>query len=288
MSLHAIIGLIVVGVGAVCRAQEATLRLGDVRLHYEVAGAGAPVVLIHGLANDVRTWDDQVGPFAQSFRVIRYDRRGFGRSTGIPDLTADPSDLAMLLDSLGIAAAHVVGHSAGARVALAFAVWYPQRVRGLVLYSSGPPDGFPLREEDRLLFGRMPRIAREHGLDSLGRLIMSLPAFHVPAHRSDVRDRVAAMWAAYSGRDILETHPPSGRTPLGSMDELARVRAPTLVIAGDADGAMFLQISDSLAARIRGAERATVRGGGHVVHMLQPAAFNAAVIAFLRRVDRQG
>lgn len=264
-----------------CEGQAGTVDVGGARIHFETAGAGVPLVLIHGWANDLRTWEDQFSAFAGDFLVVRYDRRGFGRSTSVGDLTADPADLAELLDSLGITSAHVVGHSAGARVALAFALAFPGRVRGLVLYSSGPPAGFPVTE-DAAAFANLPALARRVGLDSLGKLVMSMPAFHIPPDREDVRQHVAAMWTAYSGRDVLEDHRPSGKTPLAALDELARIRAPTLVVVGDADGAFFHQIADSLATRIPGARRATVHGGGHVVHMLAPARFNEVVVAFLR------
>jgi len=260
--------------------------VGDATIYYEVAGTGAPVVLIHGWANDLRAWDDQFLALAKSFRVIRYDRRGFGRSTAVGDLTADPVDLAALLDRLGVPSAHVVGHSAGARVAAAFALAFPERVRGLVLYSSGPPAGFPMTA-DAAAFASLPALARRVGLDSLGKLVLSMPAFHIPADRDDVRQRVGAIWGAYSGRDVLEDHVPSNRSPLAAMDQLGRIRAPTLILVGDADGAFFHQIADSLAARIPAARRATVQGGGHVVHMLAPARFNAVLDAFLRSVDHR-
>lgn len=268
-------------IAALCEGQAGVVNVGDARIHFERAGTGTPLVLIHGWANDLRTWEDQFSAFARDFQVVRYDRRGFGRSTSVGDLTADPTDLAALLDTLGITSAHVVGHSAGARVALAFALAFPGRVRGLVLYSSGPPVGFPMTA-DAAAFVNLPALARRVGLDSLGRLVMSMPAFFIPPDRDEVRQRVAAMWSAYSGRDVLEDHRPTGTTPLATLDALARIRVPTLVIVGETDGAFFHQIADSLVARIPGARRATVQGGGHVVHMLAPARFNQVVVAFLR------
>jgi pimeloyl-ACP methyl ester carboxylesterase len=279
------LGALLSSIAAPCEGQGESVSVGDARIYFEVAGRDTPVVLIHGWANDLRAWDDQFAVLAKNFRVIRYDRRGFGRSTSVGDLTADPVDLAALLDTLGVSSAHVVGHSAGARVALAFALAFPDRVRGLVLYSSGPPQGFPITA-DAAAFASLPVVARRVGLDSLGKLVMSMPAFHIPPQRDDVRRRVGALWSAYSGRDVLEEHAPSGKTPLAALNQLGQIRAPTLIVVGDADGAFFHQIADSLAARIAGARRETIRGGGHVVHMLAPARFNAAVEAFLRSVER--
>lgn len=285
--LHLVVGAILLVWSTRCNAQTGSVAVGDSRIYHEVAGTGTSVVFIHGWANDARAWDDQFDVFAKAFRAIRYDRRGFGRSTAVPDLTADPMDLKVLLDSLGVSTAHLVGHSAGARLALAFALAFPERVRGLVLYSSGPPSGFAMSPEEAAGLASMPAIAGRHGLDSLGKFVMAMPAFHVPTERADVRRRIAAIWSAYSGRDLLEDYPLFGRTALASVDQLASVNAPTLIVVGDSDGALFHRIADTLAVRISGARRVTLPGGGHVVHMLQPARFNDAVVAFLAEVDHR-
>jgi pimeloyl-ACP methyl ester carboxylesterase len=116
---------------------------------------------------------------------------------------------------------------------------------------------------------------------------MAMPGFHVPSARTDLRRRVAMMWSAYSGRDLLENAPASSRTSLASIEQLAGVRAPTLILLGDTDAALFRRIADTLAVRIKGAERREVRGGGHLVHMLEPARFNSAVMPFLTKVDQR-
>lgn len=95
------------------------------RLFYEVAGSGEPLVLIHGGQLDSRMWDDQFETFARSFRVLRYDIRGFGGSP-IPEAPySNAEDLAALMDYLGMAQAHLVGLSLGGMVASDFAVARP-------------------------------------------------------------------------------------------------------------------------------------------------------------------
>src|SRR5918992_1063641 len=91
------------------QARSGTIALPDGTLPYEVDGNGAPVVFIHGWTQNMSIWDEQVPAFAPRYRVIRYDVRGFGRSTGHADQTAHASDLAALLDSLRIPSAAVVG-----------------------------------------------------------------------------------------------------------------------------------------------------------------------------------
>ena len=112
------------------------------RLYYEVAGDGDPVALIHGFGLDARMWDAQAEALADRYRVIRYDARGFGRSS-VP--AAEPfshaGDLRALLRRLDVAPAHVVGLSMGGRIALNLALLDPAAVRSLTLVDAAL-DGF--------------------------------------------------------------------------------------------------------------------------------------------------
>ncbi len=109
-------------------------EVNGTRLYYEMAGEGEPIVMIHGLGWDTRSWDNQFAEFAKQYKVIRYDMRGFGKSdmpTDQPYAHAD--DLKALLDHLDVNAAHVIGHSFGGEIAINFALAYPEATRSLVL-----------------------------------------------------------------------------------------------------------------------------------------------------------
>jgi pimeloyl-ACP methyl ester carboxylesterase len=109
------------------------------------SGAGPAVVLLHGGGLDLTSWDAQVPRLARTFRVIRVDARGHGRSTA-PAGPMDPAqDLARVLDQLDVPRASLVGLSMGGGTAFSFALAHPGRVERLVLVStSGPPPGVPL------------------------------------------------------------------------------------------------------------------------------------------------
>ena len=94
------------------RPERGFANVAGTRLRYEVAGSGRAVVLIHGGAMDMRMWDDQMEPFAQRYRVVRYDVRGHGRSA-LPsgESYSRPDELKALLDHLGIRHAAIVGFS---------------------------------------------------------------------------------------------------------------------------------------------------------------------------------
>jgi len=115
-----------------------TVEIPGGHLAGEEAGAGDPVVLIHGLSFDRSMWDPQFPALAGHYRTVRYDLRGFGDS-GVPAAAhGHVEDLLALLDALTIDRAHLVSLSLGANIALATVVFHPHRVRALVLASSGP------------------------------------------------------------------------------------------------------------------------------------------------------
>jgi pimeloyl-ACP methyl ester carboxylesterase len=272
---------------AFAQIRSGTIALPDGTIPYEERGSGSPVVFIHGWTQNMSIWDEQMPVFARQYRVIRYDVRGFGRSTGHVDQTAQASDLAALLDSLKIPSATLVGLSMGASIALNFAVNYPGRVRALVLYGSPPVMGFTVAPPPAFmaLFQSLPEIAKKHGLDSLRAALNASELGWMPPNRPDIAPKLARAWEDYTGRDLIEPRPPSKRVPPTQLSQLNDIRVPTLIIHGDHEVAWFRQFNDTLVARVPKAKRAIIANGGHGAHFAHPEAFNQAVSDFLRQVN---
>jgi pimeloyl-ACP methyl ester carboxylesterase len=263
-----------------------TLESNDARIHYVVAGAGPAVVLIHGWALNLREWDDQIVALSPHYRVVALDRRGYGRSSGFADVSADPGDIRTLLDTLHIRSAVLIGHSAGAEVAIRFAAVMPGRVDALVLYGGGEPDSFPVPETGPS-FAVAKQLARREGVDSLMRFVLSLPQFRPSPHRSAaIAARLDTMVKGYSGKDLLEDHPESGAFPQPQSDAMRRWPMPTLFISGDREGARWQLVSDSLVRWMPNARKVLIPGGGHGVHFDEPQQFNTALLAFLQDVSK--
>ncbi len=222
-------------------------------------GAGAAVVFIHGWTLDLDAWEPQAAALAASFRVIRYDRRGFGLSEGTPGRAADLEDLGRLLDHLRLDAATLVGHSQGARVALAFALRQPERVAALVL--DGPPDetgdAAAAGDED-FSIAEYRRLVAEQGVDAFRRAWRE-PSADAPAHgrRRGARARRARARSLPGAR-------PAGRAdvppPPAGAAALARLVKPVLVVNGEFDTLIRRRAGEALARALPLAERVVVPG----------------------------
>jgi len=250
-------------------------------LYYDVAGNGEPLVLVHAGIADRRMWDGQVEAFAERYRVVRYDMRGYGRSeapVGAPFSHHD--DLRGLLDFLGIERAILVGCSNGAKTVIDFALAHPERVRVLALVcptvSGFESDEEPPEEWDELV-----------AADDLERVSELEVRFWVdgPYLRPDdvdpaLRDLVREMnlIALRNEPDLGEERPAE---PL-AVSRLAEIRAPTLVVAGDLDRPEVGTRAELLAGSIPRAQKAVINGTAHVPSMEKPEEFNRVVLEFLR------
>ena len=130
------------------------------RLYWEHAGRGPVIVLIHAGLWDRRIWDAQMEPFAESHRVVRYDLRGFGRSSPLEQPFSAREDLAELLGALGIDQAALVGCSIGGGLAVDFAIEFPGSVSALVAGCAGA-SGDPT-DDDEATFGARNRAPQDN------------------------------------------------------------------------------------------------------------------------------
>lgn len=111
-------------------------KTNNVQTYYEIHGDGTPLVLIHGVGACHKLWQPQIEPFSKYFKVIVYDVRGHGESSGYNErysIKLFASDLKVLLENLGVTRAHICGLSMGGLIAQQFATDYPSTVDKLVL-----------------------------------------------------------------------------------------------------------------------------------------------------------
>ena len=257
-------------------------KLNGETIYYESEGRGTPLVLIHGWSLNLGMWDRQVSELKRGFRVIRYDRRGFGKSSGNEDVTWDAADLDALLNHLGVQKAHVLGNSQGGRVALQFAKTYPNRVLSLTLQGTAAPDGFGLQwtGADRPRFEEWTKLAREQGMDAFRHVWRAHRLMAVPAGNA-MRTRLNELISDYRGGRFLNPAPPSGSIAPVTMDDVREIRVPVLVIIGESEVPFLQIVARGLAYYIPNARLSIIPGGGHLINLIAPVRYNEAVRQFL-------
>jgi pimeloyl-ACP methyl ester carboxylesterase len=263
--------------------QSGFAEVNDARLYYEVAGQGHPLVLTHEGIGDSSMYDEQFGIFAQRYRTIRYDLRGFGKSSVPTAPFSYSEDLYALLRELGVERAHVLGMSMGGGASIDFTLTHPEMVSALVLAGSAL-GGFdyaadPNAEQFEAAaqaqdFARLTDLAVQVWVVGDGRSADEV--------NSAVRERVRAMvmhnFALGTDESLAqELDPPAA-------GRLSEIRVPTLVIIGDRDVRNVQRVADALEAGIAGARKVVMRNTAHVPNMEQPEEFNRLVLDFLASV----
>lgn len=250
-----------------------SLQLPGSELYYEVEGNGIPVVLVHGHALDARMWDDQVPAIADLATVVRYDARGYGRSTRDADTPySHADDLWRLVDHLGLDNVVLVGLSMGGRTVVEATLAAPERVRGVVVLDA-LLEGVPWDPASADGFKEIGRELRAGGVEA-ARAALLRHGFFAPAQRDPkVAGRIADMVGGYSG--VNWTSPDPHLPHPKSIELLETIVVPTTVVFGELDVPCFLQMSEILADRIPGARRVSVPDVGHMVNMEAPETVNA-------------
>jgi pimeloyl-ACP methyl ester carboxylesterase len=242
----------------------------------DTGGDGVPIVLLHANTGTSESWEAQAAAFAgQGYRVIAFDRRGWGRSLADPATGPQPGsvagDLDALADHLKLGKFHLVGVAGGGFVAIDYAAWRPERLRSLVVAAS---TGQFSEQEMRDITARIeiPELRKQ------GAVYREVG----PSYRG-VNPDGTKRWM-----DIEEHARQPGapaqplRTP-NTFAKLAAVTMPVLVMAADADLLAPPALMRTWAARLRRYEWATVPDSGHAVAWEHPDLFNESVLAFVKQ-----
>jgi pimeloyl-ACP methyl ester carboxylesterase len=261
------------------------LDVGKARLYYEQCGAsGASLVLLHdGLLHSI-TWDDVWRPLCANYRVLRYDRRGYGRSTATTAPFAPEDDLYQLMRALKMDRAILVGNSSGAGLALDFALAHPEMAEGLLLI--GPV---------------------VHGMPSSAYFVERGSKNSAPMNRNDVaataenwsKDRFLISGGHAEARkklyDALLKNPQNLKT--GGQFEirpspptvlrLSQIQAPALLIVGDADIADVIAYAGAIEAALPVVWFEVWKDTGHLVQLERPDELVARLNTFVSLAERK-
>lgn len=258
-----------------------TVSANGIAMHWVLEGPEhAPVVMLcHGLAGNLGMWGSQIRALAVSYRVLRFDNRGHGRTEATPppySIELFVQDTRCLLDAVGIDQVHFVGASLGGMIGQLIALQSPERLKSLTLVatlSHMPP---PEMWDERM------RVAREEGLEALVEMFLErwfTPEFCV-RHPGSVEP---------IARSVLNT-PLDGFlgacAAIKAMNQTAlvpRISMPTLVVGADQDPGVPVAETESIHKAIDGSEMAIVSGARHLFCIERADRFNATLLNFLRR-----
>jgi pimeloyl-ACP methyl ester carboxylesterase len=261
-------------------SSEGTIHASGLRLVYDRAGSGPPLVLVHSAASDAREWRAQMAGLSDDFTVIAWDEPGAGRSSDPPagyGLAGYATALAALIEALD-APAHVCGLSWGGTVALELYRRRPELVATLVLADTyaGWKGSLP-EDQLRARVAGVERMLTEPA-EALDLPFAGLFAADPPDDVIEMLDAVAADVRRESVRAALAAMAEADLT-----DVLPTVAVPTLLLWGELDARSPLSVAHEFARAIPHAQLAIIPGAGHMSNLERPAEFNAAVRAFCLR-----
>jgi pimeloyl-ACP methyl ester carboxylesterase len=263
-------------------------EINGTKLYYEVTGEGHPLVLIHGGYMDKRMWDDQFATFAEHYKVIRYDVRGFGKTELPPTLYADRQDLYELLKFLGIEKTYLLGLSLGGAIAIDFTLEHPEMVDALVLVGASV-NGAPMQElytqsEIQALIQQwapFQQATRERNIPAMVDALMNNPTLVPTPQYPSARQRVRENLSEYSFAWVLNPAPRQELSP-SAWERLAQISVPTLIIVGGNDDIILHRYADRLERDIADSSRVIIPETHHMPNMEKPEEFNQIVLNFLK------
>jgi len=252
-------------------------ELAGVKLWFtDTGGTGVPIVLLHANTGTSVVWENQIAGFARAgYRVIAFDRRGWGKSLANAASGPQPGsiagDLDLLADHLKLDRFHLLGVAGGGFAALDYAAWRPERLRSLVIGGS-TGDISDKEIADFIARIEIPDIRKQPA------------AFREvgPSYRG-AHPEGTKRWTAIEEHSRQPGAPAQPlRTP-NTLAKIATIPTATLIIAADADLLSPPALMRIWAANVKNHEWAIMQDAGHAMAWEQPGAFNDKVLEFIRR-----
>jgi pimeloyl-ACP methyl ester carboxylesterase len=250
-------------------------------LYFAEHGSGPPLLLIHGLGMSGDMFDPIVEPLAKRHRLIIPDLRGCGRSRSLPppySAKQQASDLAVLLDRLGIASTDALGYSQGGPVVQDLALDYPAKVRRLILSNTYAFNMATMREK---IEGHIvPLLIRLLGIRLLVKLMISKGLKQIPKEQAAwVAKVIASTWGESDSKSIVLMWKEA--MAFDSRSRLHEIKCPTLIIAASNDAAVPMHHSNMLHQGIAGSNLVVIEGADHALMWAHPDQWLVKVNEFL-------
>lgn len=259
-------------------------KANGITISYEESGSGEPLILLMGLGAPGSKWAPHIEAYEKHFHVYAIDNRGAGLSDKPVAYSYTIEDMAKdavgVMDALGITAAHFNGISMGGAIAQYIAVHYPDRVRSLILTNTFPNCCVSFRRSIELLReanGQLDPVTSGR----LTQWIIFAQPFQEEHEDFMLESELADMAYAHPMPSYAFKAQCNAILGFDILEDLPKVKAPTLVAAGDKDLFVPVSVSEKMCAAIPGAQLYMAKDGGHVQHWEQLEKYNEVTLNFL-------
>ena len=279
-------GFLFINIGT---AQQDSLNSGfidvkDGKLYYEMKGHGdETIVFIHDGLVHGEVWDNQFASFSEKFRVVRYDRRGYGRSPKPEKTYSNIEDLYQVFTSLNIDKAILIGMSAGGGLAIDFTLAHPEKVSSLIVVGA-VVSGFSYSEHMLTRGGRLKPEDYANPEKLLEYLVKEDP-YEIAPQNKEVKEKLWTLMQAYPQNiDFAKNRlaEPPERQAIGILKE---IQIPTLIVVGEFDIPDVFVHAGAIESGIPNSQKAIIQNAGHLVPLEQPELFNQQVLNFLNGAE---
>jgi pimeloyl-ACP methyl ester carboxylesterase len=260
-------------------------QIDNAKIYYETAGKGIPLVMIHAGVADSRQWNNEFANLAQSYQVIRYDMRGYGKSEPVDGEFSHMRDLVSLLNALEVREPLILmGCSMGGGLAMDFALTYPSRAKALIMVDAGP-SGLVLDVPISSKFADAEKAFEAGNLDLVAEIETQIwfdgmdrtPEQVNPAMRKLLYE-MNRLALSHEVKKLGKRQP---NTQIPAFERLGDLNIPVLVIVGAHDTAYILAAADYMTEKIPFARKVIIQDAAHLPNMDQHYEIQGIVKDFL-------
>jgi 3-oxoadipate enol-lactonase len=256
------------------------------RIAIDWSGEGPLVVFLHGIGGNRSNWAEQVSAFSRDYTVVAWDARGWGDSDdyeGPLEFADFAADLLQVLERFDAQKAHLVGLSMGSRICLDMWKRHPDRIASLTLaaVSAGMHEEIGIEKRRQFLEERRRPLEEGGTCAEMARKVA--PKLVSPEAPPEIRQRAIDSLSSLRKASYLKAL--ESVTWYTDFPPFESIAVPTLVISGTEDYLAPPEVTEAIARRIPGAERALFPACGHLVNIERPAEFNARLAGFLSNVE---
>ena len=261
--------------------QTGFLEINGAQIYYEMMCTGNPVVFIHAGVADRRMWDFQFEIFAQHYQVIRYDQRGFGKTTANEKPFSRYKDLLELIQHLDISAVNMIGCSMGGATAINLALEYPEIVNSMVLVGSAI-EGYEMTDPGRFAPWNAIKEAYKAGnYQKAAELEADMWLIGINRTKDQVDPAIYELVVEMIHPTFTVEIGPEQPLKPGAITRLAEISIPTLIIAGEKDQPDVFKMATILNNKIKGSSLAIMADTAHLPNLEKPTEFNDLILDFL-------